>query len=83
MEKVQKWDFKTSEYKTYEFPDGATSSAWCYVDEVVRCAKCGKKILYRDACISRNIDTVNRIGYIDCKQCYDKECDERKISQKY
>ena len=84
MEKAIKWNFKTKEYEPYEVPDEA--ALWgCSIDddEVITCAECGKKILYRDACISRNIDTVNRIGYIVCKQCYDKECDERKISQKY
>ena len=80
MGKALKLNFKTKEYKPYELPDGAiplTLYSTGY-DEVIACAECGKKILYRDVCISRKIRTVREIGYLICEQCYDKEWKERR-----
>ena len=77
MEKAQKWNFKTEEYEPYELPDEA--ALWgCSMDadEVIQCAECGKKILYRDGYISRKIHTTTGMWYAVCEQCYDKELDE-------
>lgn len=83
MEKAIKWDFKTKKYEPYELPEGATSSAWCEMDEVITCAECEKKMLYGDGYTSRKIHTINGIGYIVCKQCYDKEYEEEKRYREY
>ena len=82
MEKAIKWDFKTKKYEPYELPDSAVSS-WCPMDKVITCAECGKGILYRDGYTSRKIHTINGIGYIVCKQCYDKEYEEEKRYREY
>lgn len=79
MEKIKeawKFNFKTSEYETYRLPDGATTSAWCEMDEMIQCAGCGKKMLYGDGYTSRKIYNINGIGYKVCKRCYDKEIEE-------
>lgn len=80
MEKALKLNFKTKEYKPYELPDGAISLALYSTgyDEVIICAGCGKKILYKDVCISRKIYTVSGRWYPVCKQCHDKELEERR-----
>lgn len=78
MRDALKWNFKTKKYEPYEFPDGATSLAWCQIDRVITCAECGKKILYGDGYISRKIRTVREIGYLICEQCHDKEWEERR-----
>ena len=80
-EKALKLNFKTKEYKSYELPDGAASLAWCQIYEVITCAECGKRMLYRDGYISRKIRDVREIGYFVCKQCYDKEYEEEKKYQ--
>lgn len=51
--------------------------------EVITCAECKKKMLYGDGYTSRKIHTVNGIGYMVCKQCYDKEYEEEKRYRKY
>lgn len=81
--KALKLNFKTKEYELYDLPDGATALALYSTgyDEVITCAECGKKILYRDVCISRKIRTVREIGYLVCERCYDKEWEERKRYQ--
>ena len=76
MKKAWKWNFKTREYEPYELPDGATSSVWCEMDEVIQCAGCRKKMLYGDGYTSRKIHNLNGIGYIVCEQCYDNEWKE-------
>ena len=76
MKKALKWNFKTRKYEPYELPDGATSSAWCQMDEVIPCAECGKKILYGDGYTSRKIHNVSGMGYVVCERCYDKEREE-------
>lgn len=81
MGEALKWNFKTKKSEPYEFPDGATSLAWCQIDRVIMCAECGKKILYGDGYISRKIHTRNGMGFFVCKRCYDKECEEEKKYQ--
>lgn len=82
MGKAWKFNFKTSEYETYGLPDGAVSS-WCPMDKMITCAECGKKILCRDGYTSRKIDDPTGMGYMVCKQCYDKEYEEEKRYRKY
>lgn len=76
MKEARKWNFKTKEYESYEIPDGATASAYCYMDKVITCAECGKKMLYGDGYTSRKIHTVSGMGYMVCERCYDKEWKE-------
>lgn len=82
MEKAIRWNFKTKKYEPYELPDGVVSS-WCPMDKMITCAECEKKMLYGDGYTSRKIHTINGIGYIVCKQCYDKEYEEEKRYRKY
>lgn len=81
MEEAFKLNFKTKECEPYELPDGAISLALYSTgyNEVITCAECGKKILYRNVCISRKIYTVSGRWYPVCKQCHDKEWEERRI----
>lgn len=80
MEKALKLNFKTKEYESYEPPDGAISLALYSTgyDETITCAECGKKILYKDVYISRKIYTASGRWYPVCKQCHDKEWEERR-----
>jgi hypothetical protein len=81
--KAWKFNFKTREYETYGLPEGATSSAWCEMDQVITCAECEKKMLYGDGYTSRKIHTIDGMGYIVCEQCYDKEYEEEKRYRNY
>lgn len=80
MEEAFKLNFKTKECEPYELPDGAISLALYSTgyNEVITCAECGKKILYRNICISRKIYTVSGRWYPVCKQCHDKEWEDKE-----
>lgn len=84
MEKAQKWNFKTEEYEPYEVPDEAAlwGESSMDADEVITCAECGKKILYRDGYVSRKIHAVSGMWYAVCEQCWDKELDEELMEVK-
>ncbi len=82
MKKAMKWNFKAREYEPYELPDGATSSEWCQMNEVILCAECGKKMLYGNGYVSRKIQDVRGNGYVVCEKCFNKEWDEEKEQRK-
>lgn len=46
------------------------------MDEVVNCARCGKKIKYGDCYTSKQIHNDFGFGYAVCPECYEKEWKE-------
>ena len=74
---LRKWNYKTHEYDHYEVPDEWNVSAFeADMDTIVNCAECGKLITFGQGYTSRKIHTFFGMGYVVCKDCYDKEIEE-------
>lgn len=82
MRKVFKHSFETGQDTPYELPvpDGADIWGWGLRSDckLVNCARCGKKIFYKDGFPSLEIfDLTNGDGnekpYVVCEDCYGKE----------
>lgn len=75
--KAQKWDCKTRKYYDYYL----SKRACLYsndMDKVIACARCGRRMLFRDGYPSRQINTKYGLRYAVCEPCYDKEWQEEK-----
>ena len=74
---LRKWNYKTHEYDPYEVPDEWNVSTFeSDMDTIVNCAECGKLITFGQGYTSRKIHTPFGMGYVVCKDCYDKEIEE-------
>ena len=74
---LRKWNYKTHEYDPYEVPDEWNVSAFeADMDTIVNCAECGKLITFGQGYTSRKIHTPFGMGYVVCKDCYNKEIEE-------
>jgi len=74
---LHKWNYKTNEYGPYEVPDDWNVSTFeADMGSIVNCAECGKSIMFGQGYTSRKIHTLFGMGYVVCKDCYDKEIEE-------
>lgn len=76
--KAIKWIPAKHKYEPYDLPDGST----CYEQDlakVVRCAQCGRALLYGDTYTSLEVHkpTIG-FGYAVCYECYEAEYERRK-----
>ena len=72
-----KWNYKTNKYDRYEVPDDwKVSTLEADMRSIINCAECGKLIAFGQGYTSRKIHTLFGIGYVVCKDCYDKEIEE-------
>ena len=72
---AKKWNFSKVEYEDYELPEGASTFSKD-MDEIVSCARCGKRLSFGDTYTSRQIQTQGGFGYGVCEKCYEKEWKE-------
>lgn len=74
---LRKWNYKTNKYDPYEVPDDWNVSFFeADMGSIVNCAECGKSIVIGQGYTSRKIHTSFGMGYVVCKDCYDKEIEE-------
>ena len=72
-----KWIPAKHEYEPYDLLDGST----CYEQDlakVVRCAQCGRALLYGDSYTSLEVHTQTGFGYAVCYACYRAEVKRQK-----
>ena len=79
--KAKKWNPKTREYYDYELPEHACLFSDDMI-KVIACAECGRKMIYDDSYISRQIRTKHGFRYIVCENCYKKEWREAIENEK-
>ena len=75
--KAGKWNRQTHEYDPYDLPEGAAMMA-LDMDELVRCAECGKEIQFGRTYTSMLIHNQHGIGYAVCPECYSKEWEDEE-----
>lgn len=74
-----KWDFARHRYEPYMIPD-----EWhCPLvsddmDEPINCASCGKEMTFGKGYTSIAIHTPGGFGYFVCKDCMEKEWQDRR-----
>lgn len=73
--KAYKWNFRTHKYEPYNLPKGAVMKA--SLDELVKCADCGKEVLYGTLYTSMAIHNRSGIGFCVCGKCLQKELKQR------
>lgn len=78
---AKKWNFSKDEYEEYELPEGATTYS-IDMNEIVSCARCGKKVTFGDAYTSLQIHTPTGFGYSVCEKCYEMERQEEREYQR-
>lgn len=77
-----KWNAFVHKYEEYEVPDDWNCKSYSNnMDEVVNCAKCGRKMLYGDSYTSLEIHTDMGFGYAVCSRCYQGEMKRRRLGE--
>lgn len=77
MRKLQRWREINHRYEPHLVPDEWNVKLYTDdMDEVVNCARCGKKIKYGDCYTSRQIHNDFGFGYAVCPKCYEEEWKE-------
>lgn len=77
---TMKWDPAKREYKDCEIPD--ESVTYVGLNEIIKCAQCGKRVLFGNCYVSRQIHTTMGFGYAVCEKCYEKEIREEESAMK-
>ena len=72
-----KFDYKRRIYEPYVLPENC--HVYCEdLNTRVRCAICGKEMLYADSRTSMEIHNELWFGYPVCNACYEKEWERRE-----
>lgn len=78
---MQKWDFKTREYKDYIIPvERYCPLVMMDMEQIVNCASCWKKLEYWLTFTSMAIHNQMWFWYGVCEECYNIERQLRKIN---
>lgn len=77
---IGKWNYKTKKYDPYTPPAGARMMA--ELDEVIKCAECGGKVIYGNCYTSRTIHNRYGLGYAVCSNCYTQERNQELKEEK-
>lgn len=75
---LRKWNYSTRSYEPFLSPAGFDARLIGDEKDVCRCAECGKKILYGDSYSSIRIHNASGLGYAVCRECNQKEWEERR-----
>ncbi len=75
---MQKYDFIRKQYTPYTPPRNGHYDIMGYDNEELNCAACGCIINEYNAYTSAAIQNDIGIGYLICKNCYDRELEARK-----
>ena len=79
MKKISRWDPVKKRYEPHLILDDWNIKLYSDdMDEVVNCARCGKKIKYGESYTSRQIHNDFGFGYTVCPKCYEMEWEEEK-----
>lgn len=77
---AMKWDPAKREYKDCEIPNESVPCAG--LDETIKCAQCGRHVLFGNCYTSKQIYTTMGFGYAVCEKCYEKELREEESAMK-
>lgn len=84
MKKALLWDFEKQNYKPILVDDEASAYSLDY-NAIIKCASCGRYILYGDSFNSKQIHTENRLSYNICYACFIREhrAQVKKLKKRY
>ena len=83
MKKLRRWDPVKRRYEPHLVMDKWNLKVYSNdMEEVINCARCGKKIKYGDGYTSRQILTEPGFGYTVCEKCYEQEMEEENEARK-
>ena len=83
MKKIRRWDPAKRRYEPHLVMDKWNLKVYSNdMEEVINCARCGKKLLFGDGYTSRQIHTGLGFGYTVCKKCYEQEMEEENEARK-
>ena len=75
---MQKYDFIAKQYTPYTPPQNGRYDIMARPNEGLNCAECGCIINKYNAYTTGAIQNDIGIGYLICKNCYDRELETRK-----
>lgn len=78
---LRKWNYEKRTYTPYEIPDNKELNIKLYsndMDEIVNCPRCLNKVRYGETYTSLEFHNNFGLGFPVCKECYQKEWEERR-----
>ena len=78
---IQKWDYPSHSYFSIPITSREPLNIKTYseyMDEIVNCCQCLKKVKFGDTYTSNEIHTDLGLGFGVCEDCYEKEWERKR-----